>query len=526
MAENNQAPRKNTKNGIRGNALMQALQQAGAKIPPHAIELEKAVLGAMMLERDSLNLVIERLKPETFYLETHQLIFTAIYDLFKKSEKVDILTVVNQLKKNGHFELIGGASYLTSLTQYVHSAAHLESHVSILIEYAIKRELIELSFRVQRDAYEDKTDAFELLNSAEQEIFQISESSVKRKFQSIKDVIRQAIDELEEKKGNTEGITGIPSGFTALDRVTAGWQRSDLIILAARPGMGKTAFVLSMMRNAAVMFDKSVAIFSLEMANTQLVNRLLAAEAEIDSEKLKKGKLEPYEWELLLMKSEILMEKKIIIDDTPSLSIVELRSKCRKIKASQGLDLVIIDYLQLMSGDVGKNGNREQEISMISRSLKNLAKELNVPVIALAQLNRQVESRGSASGGKRPQLSDLRESGSIEQDADMVVFLYREEYYRKDGDESPLSKPPGTVEVIIAKHRNGELTTVDLKFIPRFIKFADPDERYDLGTPSFNFNNNDSALTTVKKSSKLNEALSSNKADDSLFDSDTAVVPF
>ncbi|RZK16104.1 MAG: replicative DNA helicase, partial [Hymenobacter sp.] len=340
------------------------------------------------------------------------------------------------------------------------------------LEAAIKRELIRTATDILRDAYEETTDVFELLDATEKNIFQVSEDNMRKGVDSMQDLMVKAIKELEEKKHQKDGLTGVPTGFAALDRVTSGWQPSDLVIIAARPGMGKTAFVVSAMRNAAVDFKKPVAIFSLEMSSLQLVNRLISAEAELDSEKIKKGNLADYEWAQLNHKISSLSSAPIFIDDTPALSIRELRAKCRRLKSQHDIQLIIIDYLQLMSGNEGgKNGNREQEIASISRALKGIAKELNIPVIALSQLSRSVETRG---GDKKPQLSDLRESGSIEQDADMVIFLYRPEYYKITEDE--MGNPTqGMGEVIIAKHRNGSLETVQLKFIGRFTKFADLD---------------------------------------------------
>ncbi|MEQ9426737.1 MAG: replicative DNA helicase [Cyclobacteriaceae bacterium] len=443
------------------------------KLPPQAVDLEEAVLGALMLEKDALTAVIDILKPESFYKDAHQEIYAAILTLFNNSEPVDMLTVTAQLRKDGKLEVIGGAYYITELTTKVNSAANIEYHSRVITEMSIKRELIKISTEIQTEAYEDTTDVFNLLDKTEQSLFEVSESHIRKNYDTMRSLMHEAMLELEARKKHKDGLTGIPSGFTALDRVTSGWQPSDLVIIAARPGMGKTAFVVSALRNAAVDFDHPVAIFSLEMSSIQLVNRLISAEAELDSEKLKKGNLADYEWEQLVHKTAKITEAPIFIDDTPALSILELRAKCRRLKAQHDVKLIIIDYLQLMSGDVGKGqgGNREQEIASISRALKGIAKELSVPVIALSQLSRAVETRG---GDKRPQLSDLRESGSIEQDADMVMFLYRPEYYGLTEDENGMPTT-GTGEVIIAKHRNGALDNVQLKFISRFTKFADLD---------------------------------------------------
>lgn len=443
------------------------------KIPPQALDIEEAVLGALLIEKDALTNVVDILRPQSFYKEAHQRIYAAIITLFDKTEPIDLLTVTNQLRTTGELELAGGAFYLVELTSRVNSAANIEYHARIIIEQAIKRELIGLSTEIQKDSFEYTTDVFELLDRAGQKIFDITESNIRKSFSSVRDVMRQAIAELEAKKDHTDGLTGVPSGFSALDRMTSGWQKSDLLILAARPGMGKTAFVLSFLRNAAVDHKVPIAIFSLEMSSIQLVNRLIAGEAELDSQKIRKGNLADYEWAQLHHKIAHLSEAPIFIDDTPGLSILELRAKCRRLKQKYDIQMIIIDYLQLMTADhSGKGGgNREQEIAAISRALKNIAKELDVPVMALSQLSRQVEQRG---GNKRPQLSDLRESGSIEQDADMVMFLYRPEYYemKEYEDGSPAD---GTAEIMIAKHRNGSLDNVRLKYIGKYTKFADLD---------------------------------------------------
>lgn len=446
------------------------------KLPPQAVEMEEAVLGALMLEKDALTNVVDILKPESFYKDVHQKVYRAILALFSRSEPIDILTVTNELRSSGELEFVGGAFFVTSLTTRVNSAANIEYHARIIAQMAIKRELIRIASEIHRDAFEDTTDVFMLLDKVQQAIFQVSESNIKKNYQDMRSIMREAIEELQAKKDHKDGLTGVPSGFTDLDRLTSGWQKSDLIIMAARPGMGKTAFVVSAARNAAVRFNMGVAIFSLEMSAIQLVNRLISAEAELESEKLKKGNLLEYEWQQLHSRIGALTEAPIFIDDTPALSILELRAKCRRLKAQHDVQMIIIDYLQLMSGDsggkAGGGGNREQEIASISRGLKQLAKELNVPVIALSQLSRAVETRG---GDKKPMLSDLRESGSIEQDADMVVFLYRPEYYGITQDEE--GRPvTGMGEVIIAKHRNGSLDSVFLKFIGKYTKFADLDK--------------------------------------------------
>jgi len=439
------------------------------KLPPQAIDLEEAILGALMLEKNALTAVIEFLRPEHFYKDQHQEIYQAITDLFKSSEPVDMRTVVAQLRKVGKLELVGGAFVIAELTSKVSSAANIEYHSRIIIEMAIKRELIQIASLVHHDAYEDTTDVFELLDKTEQSIFKISDSNLRKNYDNMKSLMFKAVKELQERKNHKDGLTGVPSGFSRLDRVTSGWQRADLVIIAARPGMGKTAFVVSAIRNAAIDFNLPVAMFSLEMSSLQLVNRLISAEAELESEKIKRGNLAEHEWQQLVHKTTRLSSAPIFIDDTPALSILELRAKCRRLKAEHNVQLIVVDYLQLMKGEAG--GNREQEIASISRALKGIAKELDVAVIALSQLSRGVETRG---GDKRPQLSDLRESGSIEQDADIVMFLYRPEYYKITVDEDNIPTQ-GMAEVIVAKHRNGSLDTVKLKFIGKYTKFAEFD---------------------------------------------------
>jgi replicative DNA helicase len=456
--------------------LVRDISESLGKLPPQALDLEEAVLGALMLERGALNAVVEFLKPEHFYSEQHQEIYRAIIELFKGSEPVDMRTVVNQLRKSAKIELVGGAYYIAELTSKVSSAANIEYHARVVIELAIKRNLIQIASQIHHDAYEDTTDVFELLDKTEQSIFEISDSNLRKNYDNMKNLMYRAITELQKLKEHKDGLTGVPSGFSALDRMTSGWQNSDLVIIAARPGMGKTAFVVSAMRNAAVDFKRPVAIFSLEMASVQLVNRMISAEAELEGEKIRKGQLAEFEWQQLVHKTNRLSAAPIFIDDTPALSILELRAKSRRLKAEHGIQLIIVDYLQLMRGDTG--GNREQEIASISRALKGIAKELNVPVIALSQLSRGVETRG---GDKRPQLSDLRESGSIEQDADMVIFLYRPEYYKITVDDEGMPTQ-GLGEVIISKHRNGSTGTAKLKFIGKFTKFAD----FDSPAPSVN----------------------------------------
>ena len=440
------------------------------KLPPHALDLEESVLGALMLEKEALTNIIDILKPENFYKDAHKEIYQAIIDLFNNSQPIDLLTVTNQLKKNGTLDIVGGSYYITKLTTRVNSASNIEFHSRIILEQSIKRELINISSKVQKDAYEDTIDVFDLLDQTEQSLFDVSESHIRKNYKKVQNLMKEAIDELETKKEKKDGITGVPSGFIDLDTITSGWQPSDLVIVAGRPSMGKTAFVLSLIRNASIDHNLPMGIFSLEMSSLQLVNRLISSEAELDSDKIRKGNLKDYEWQQLLHKTDLLQKAPIFIDDTPALSILELRAKARRLKSQHDVQCIIVDYLQLMTSEYGKtSGNREQEIASISRSLKAVAKELNIPVIALSQLSRAVETRG---GDKRPVLSDLRESGSIEQDADMVMFIYRAEKYDITEDEDGESTI-GVAELLLRKNRNGPTGKVKLKFVERFAKFVD-----------------------------------------------------
>lgn len=449
-------------------SLLETALEAG-KLPPQAPELEQAVLGALMLERNAVNEAIDILQPESFYVEAHQRIFSAIKELFGADQPIDILTVTEALKKKGELDIVGGPFYISQLTNKVASSANVQYHARIISQKHILRELIRISAETMRDAYDDSADVFDLLDKTENGLYQITSGNLKRNYEPMSDLIKDAIDQIESAKNKTGGVSGVPTGFVQLDKLTAGWQRSDMIIVAARPAMGKTAFVLSMARNIAVEQKRAVAVFSLEMSSTQLVTRLIASEAGISSEKLRKGDLTENEFALLHQHISKLDQAPIFIDDTPALNIFEFRAKARRLKSQHNVDLIIIDYLQLMSaGGDNRGGNREQEISSISRSIKSIAKELDIPIIALSQLSRAVETRG---GDKRPMLSDLRESGAIEQDADIVCFLYRPEYYKIYEDEN--GSTLGVGEVIVAKHRNGAIDTVRLRFIPDLAKFAD-----------------------------------------------------
>jgi replicative DNA helicase len=441
------------------------------KIPPQARELEEAVLGAILIEKDAISYVSDILKPESFYVDAHATIFRCIQNLFGKSQPIDLLTVTEELRKGAKLEEVGGAFYLSELTNKIASSANVEYHARIIIQKFIQRELIRISNDIIRDSYEDTTDVFDLLDAAEKRIYEITDKNLRNSVQGIGQLVSKSILQIDGLLNRDDGLLedSVPSGYLELDKKTSGWKATDLVIIAARPSMGKTAFVLNLARNAAVDFNMPVAIFSLEMGAVQLAKRLISLECEIDAQKVSNGKMSDTEYAILRDKVEKLSTSPIYINDQPAINIYELRAQCRRLQNAHGIKMVIIDYLQLMSGGGDKGMNREQEISSISRSLKGLAKELNIPVIALSQLNRSVETRG---GDKKPQLSDLRESGSIEQDADMVMFLYRPEYYNlNEGQDGASLK--GVSEIIIAKHRNGPTGSVELRFNKNFGRFYD-----------------------------------------------------
>ena len=444
------------------------------RLQPQARDLEQAVLGALMLEQDAFFKVNETLKTESFYERAHRLIYQAIVDLAARQYPIDMLTVIEQLKKNGDLEAIGGPLYISQLTENVGGAAHLERHAQIVAEKFLARELIRYTGEIQGKAYDETIEVKELMQEAEGELFRISQQNIRNEAVQINPIIKEARELLERAANRKEGLSGLPTGFADLDKITSGWQNSDLVIIAARPAMGKTAFVLSMARNMAVTFKVPVAMFSLEMSNVQLVNRLIVNVCELPGEKIKSGRLEKYEWEQLEYKIKDLYDAPIYVDDTPSLSIFELRTKARRLVREHKIQCIFIDYLQLMNASGMNFGSREQEVSTISRSLKGLAKELNIPIIALSQLNRGVEARQGIEG-KRPQLADLRESGAIEQDADMVCFIHRPEYYKILEDERGNSLA-GIAEIIVAKHRNGATGDVRLRFKSEFAKFINLSE--------------------------------------------------
>lgn len=443
------------------------------KVQPNALPLERAVLGALMLDKEAIMVVLDLLQAESFYSDAHQAIYKAMIRLLHRSQPIDLLTVTEELKNTGELEIAGKPSYLVELTNNVASAANIEYHARLIVQKSAAREVIRFSTKAIARAYDDTTDILDLIGDVTENVGDLVDGFSKKSAVRVADALPKFIKKLEEvSKSEAKGLTGVPTGFTDLDRITAGWQPSDLIILAARPGMGKTALALALAKNAAMDFGKGVAFFSLEMSINQLVGRLVSLEAEISGTKLRTGELEDYEWTQLNVAIEKMGEVPIFIDDTAGINIFELRAKCRRLKMQHDIQMVVVDYLQLMSGGSNFKGNREQEISSISRGLKGLAKELDVPVIALSQLSRAVETRG---GMKRPMLSDLRESGSIEQDSDIVGFIYRPEYYQILEDEEGQSLK-GIGEVIIAKHRNGALGTIKLKFIDKFAKYTDLDD--------------------------------------------------
>jgi replicative DNA helicase len=478
------------------NTALNFVELEMGKMPPQAVELEEAVLGALMLEKEALTSVIDILREEAFYKDANKKIFAAIRRLFEHSEAIDILTVTNELRKTSELEAVGGAYYISQLTSKIASSANIEYHARIVLQKFIQRELIRFSSETIESSYDDSIDVFVLLDDAEKKLFAIADENIKKDPAKAGSLIHDAIKQVEAARTRKTGITGVPSGFTELDRLTSGWQNSDLIILAARPSMGKTAFAVTLARNAAIDFGYPVAVFSLEMSNLQLAQRLISSETELSLSKLRKGELEDYEFEQLTSKVSKLSDAPLYIDDTAALSVFELRAKARRLKENHDIKMIVIDYLQLMtSGNDNMRGNREQEISSISRALKSLAKELNIPIIALSQLSRAVEQRG---GAKRPQLSDLRESGAIEQDADMVLFVYREDYYEMDDPESI----PGMAEIIISKHRNGPLDSVHLKFQKEFAKFVDEPSlgqyhNYEVDAPQ--------EPRTITRGSKMND---------------------
>lgn len=443
-------------------------------LQPQALDIEKVVLGALMIDKDAYSVVSETLHPETFYEPRHQKIFTAIQKLNMEENPVDILTVTNELEKEGTLDDVGGPTYIVDLASHVSSAASIEYHSKILQQKYMARQLISFASKLETGAFDPMVDVDELMQEAEGSLFEISQKNMRQDYTQIDPVLSQAVDIIQKASSNSTGLTGIPSGFTKLDDMTSGWQKSDLVIIAGRPAMGKTSFALSIAKNVAVDYREPVAFFSLEMNNVQLVDRLISNVCEIEGKKIMNGQLARDEWERLDKRITKLQGAPLYIDDTPGMSIFELRTKARRLVREKGVKLIMIDYLQLMNASGARFGNRQEEVSTISRSLKGLAKELDIPVIALSQLNRTVENREGLEG-KRPQLSDLRESGAIEQDADMVLFVHRPEYYHLYEDEKG-NDLRGKAQIIIAKHRKGATDDVLLNFNGAYTRFSNLDD--------------------------------------------------
>lgn len=442
------------------------------KLQPQAIELEEMVLGALMLEKDAYTEVCDLLVPESFYDPRNQLIYEAVSQLGSNQRPIDMLTVVEQLRANGTLERVGGAVVITELTARVTSAAHIEFHARIIAQKYLARRLIAFASNIEGQAFDEANDIDDLLQAAEGELFEISQTQLKREVVQVDTVINQAMQQIQAAANRESGLSGLATGYSELDAITSGWQNSDLIIIAARPAMGKTAFVLSMAKNMAVDFNIPVGFFSLEMSNVQLVNRMISNVCEIKGETIRSGRLSDREWEQLNSRVKFLFGAPMYIDETPGLSVTELRTKARRLVREHGAKIIIIDYLQLMNATGMKFGSREQEVSTISRSLKALAKELNIPVIALSQLNRSTTTRDD----KRPILSDLRESGAIEQDADFVAFIHRPEYYTHSSEDAEGNDIRGLAEFIIAKHRSGQVGTVKMRFTSQFVRFENWDD--------------------------------------------------
>src|SRR5690625_4672922 len=437
------------------------------RIPPHNIEAEQAVIGAIFLEPDAFSTASERIGPTDFYRASHEVIFEAMYELFEKGEPIDVVTVTTMLSNSKKLDIAGGVTYLTDLAGSVPTAANIDYYSQIVEEKALLRRLITTATDIVTSTFAREDNVEEVLDEAERSILEVSGRKNVNAFKPIKDVLINVYDNIEQLHHAKDDVTGIPTGFRDLDGMTAGFQKNDLIIIAARPSVGKTAFALNIAQNVAINTDENVAIFSLEMGAEQLVQRMLCAEGNIDSQRLRTGKLEQEDWGKLTMAMGSLSHAGIYIDDSPGIRVTDIRSKCRRLKQEHGLGMIIIDYLQLIQGSENSKENRQQEVSEISRSLKSLARELEVPLIALSQLSRGVESRQD----KRPMMSDLRESGSIEQDADIVGFLYRDDYYDSESEQQ-------NIEIILAKQRNGPTGTVELAFVKEFNKFVDLDFRY------------------------------------------------
>ena len=443
-------------------------------LQPQSLDIERVVLGALMIDKDAFSIVSEIIRPETFYEPRNQKIFHAIQTLNMEEKPVDIMTVAEQLRREGTLDEVGGPAYIVELSSHVASSAHIEYHAHVLAQKFLARQLISYASRVETNAFDETLDIDLVMQKAEGELFEISQKNMRQDYTQIDPVISQAVDILQKASASSGGLTGIPTGYGKLDDFTSGWQKSDLVIIAGRPAMGKTSFALSLAKNIAVDYREPIAFFSLEMNNVQLVNRLISNVCEITGNKILNGQLSPDEWERLDKNIRRLMGAPIYIDDTPGLSIFELRTKARRLVREKGVKIIMIDYLQLMNANGMRFSSRQEEVSVISRSLKGLAKELDIPILALSQLNRGVESREGLEG-KRPQLSDLRESGAIEQDADMVLFVHRPEYYHIYQDDNGRDLR-GMAQIIIAKHRKGATGDVLLTFRGEFTRFENPED--------------------------------------------------
>ena len=464
------------------------------KLPPNDVQIEEVVLGELMLEKDAYMNVSDLLVPESFYDPVNQKIYEAIQTLGLNQRPIDMLTVTEQLRQNGTLDEVGGVLHITELTSRVYSAANVEYHAKIIANKYLARRLITFASTIEGEAFDESNDVDELMQRAEGQLFEISQTQLKRDVTQIDPVLNLAIEQIQLAAHTETGLSGLKTGYTQLDKMTSGWQNSDLIIIAARPAMGKTAFVLSMAKNMAIDYNTPIAIFTLEMANVQLVKRLLSNIADLEGEKIKSGQLSTEEWDRLNNRLRSVYSAPLYLDETPGLSITELRTKARRLVRERGVKMIMIDYLQLMNASGMKLGSREQEVSTISRSLKALAKELNIPVIALSQLNRSTETRED----KRPVLSDLRESGAIEQDADIVCFIHRPEYYTRSGFDKEENDIRGLAELIIAKHRSGAVGDVKLRFVKQFARFENWEGGFDpIGTPH-------ETATTVRRESKMN----------------------
>jgi replicative DNA helicase len=445
-------------------------------LQPQALDMEQAVLGALMIDKDAFSIVSEILRPETFYEPRNQKIYQAIQTLNMSERPVDIMTVTEQLKKDGTLEDVGGPAYIMDLSSHVASSAHIEYHSRVLAQKFMARQLISFASVIETKAFDETQDVDELMQEAEGSLFELSQKNMRQDYTQIDPVVKNAVDILQRAAANTDGLTGISTGYTDLDDKTSGWQNSDLVIIAGRPAMGKTAFALSLAKNIAIDNRIPVAFFSLEMSNVQLVNRLISNVCEISGKKILNGQLDQEEWKRLDSRLRRLQGAPLYVDDTPGMSIFELRTKARRLVREKGVRIIMIDYLQLMNANGARFGSRQEEVSTISRSLKGLAKELDIPILALSQLNRGVEGR-EGNEGKRPMLSDLRESGAIEQDADMVCFVHRPEYYRIFQDEHG-NDLHGMAQIIIAKHRKGATGDVLLNFRGEFTRFQNPEDSY------------------------------------------------